>query len=251
MLNNKKIIFVSSILFCFLFSFSVASAAETLQLKYTFPCSPIAGGTCPNAEQTSQSPAAYIARFYQFALMLAGVLAFAMIIYGAIQYIVSAGSSTAQKDASDRIFQALWGIALLLGAYLILYTIDPALVSLKDPDIKNLVVPVGKTYSQETKNLPLQGVGAGEKCGYDQTTNTTYKCRSGYKCENGICVTQTSQEIENSNGFAWRCATRIENGVIDQSMIACPTAIYQDSECINKGLGDKPGGYCFCCGPTQ
>ncbi len=133
--NRNKIVFLSFALFCFMFSFSVVSAAEPTKLSYEFPCSPIAGGTCPTTEQTSQSPAAYIARFYKFALLLAGMLAFGMIIFGAIQYIVSAGSPAAQSDARDRIFQALWGVALLLGAYLILYTIDPKLVSLTDPNI--------------------------------------------------------------------------------------------------------------------
>jgi len=138
--NSKKIIFAFMVVFLlstfyFLFSDSVVSAAEPTKLTYEFPCSPIAGGICPTSEQTAQSPAAYIARFYQFALMLAGMLAFGMIIYGAIQYIVSAGSPAAQSDARDRIFQALWGIALLFGAYLILYTIDPKLVSLTDPNI--------------------------------------------------------------------------------------------------------------------
>ncbi len=136
---NFLIIFLLST-FYFLLSTSV-KAAEPLKLQVPFPCSPIAGGTCPTDAETAQSPAAYIARFYQFALMLAGMLAFGMIIFGAIQYIVSAGSPAAQSDARDRIFQALWGVALLLGAYLILYTIDPKLVSLTDPNITNIVVP--------------------------------------------------------------------------------------------------------------
>ena len=37
--------------------------------------------------------------------MLAGMLAFGMIIYGAIQYTVSAGNTTQQSDARDRILK--------------------------------------------------------------------------------------------------------------------------------------------------
>ncbi|MEK7624190.1 MAG: hypothetical protein AAB404_00455 [Patescibacteria group bacterium] len=114
-----------------------AEAASPLKLQIQFPCPDFPGANCPaSPEKAAQSPAAYIARLYQFALMLAGMLAFGMIIYGAIQYTVSAGNTTQQSDARDRITQALWGVALLLGAYLILRTIDPKLVNLKDPDIK-------------------------------------------------------------------------------------------------------------------
>lgn len=119
-------------------SVSIVAAVE---LKYNFPCSNLPGATCPSETETGQSPAAYIARFYQFALMIAGTLAFGMIIFGAIQYTVSSGNVSKQSDARDRIFQALWGVALLLGAYLILYTIDPKLVSLSDPGIEKIMAP--------------------------------------------------------------------------------------------------------------
>ena len=142
MLNNrKKIIFAFVVVFLlstfyFLLSTSIEAAAP-LQLRYTFPCAPIGGGACPTEAEVAQSPAAYIARLYQFALMLSGMLAFGMIVFGAIQYTVSAGNTTQQSDAKDRITQALWGVALLFGAYLILHTIDPKLVSLTDPNIDN------------------------------------------------------------------------------------------------------------------
>ncbi|MDP3052724.1 MAG: hypothetical protein Q8N22_02060 [bacterium] len=160
----KSIIFASIFLFS-TFYFLLSTPVFAAELKYQFPCSPIAGGTCPTAEQTAQSPAAYIARFYQFALMISGALAFGMIIFGAIQYIVSAGNATTQKDAADRIFQALWGIALLFGAYLILYTIDPKLVSLTDPNIEIIKLPEYKLpeYLKEVKPGVLETVGGTEK----------------------------------------------------------------------------------------
>lgn len=139
--NRKKIVFAFIVVFllsAFYFLFSVPiEAAETPTLKYEFPCTPIAGGTCP--AETATSPAAYIARFYQFALMIAGMLAFGMLIYGGIKYAVSRGNTAQIADAKDIIYQTLWGVALLLGAYLILYTIDPGLVSLTDPKITALV----------------------------------------------------------------------------------------------------------------
>ena len=163
MLSNKNkliIIFASVILFSIFppfgrspvgryFLLSTSIEAAPLQLQVKFPCPDFPGAVCPaTPEEAAQSPAAYIARLYQFALMLSGMLAFGMIIYGAIQYTVSAGNTTQQSDARDRITQALWGVALLLGAYLILYTIDPKLVSLKDPKMKLLEVEAPKNYKQ-------------------------------------------------------------------------------------------------------
>jgi len=132
MSNHKKIIFLL-ILAVFWLTASFAAAAETPTLKYEFPCTPTADGTCPTSEETATSPAAYIARFYQFALMIAGMLAFGMLIFGGIKYTVSRGNTAQIADAKDIIYQALWGVALILGAYLILYTIDPKLVNLTDP----------------------------------------------------------------------------------------------------------------------
>lgn len=172
--NKRKIIFSLAIVFllstCYLLLTTSVKAAEPLKLQVQFPCSPIAGGTCTTDAETAQSPAAYIARFYQFALMISGALAFAMIIFGAIQYIVSAGNATQQNDARDRIFQALWGVALLLGAWLILYTIDPKLVSLTDPELK--IVPV-----QYTPGIPE---------GFTKTTPGAYETAGGTNPTTGV-----------------------------------------------------------------
>jgi len=103
----------------------------TMQVK--IPCQPIAGGTCPS--NYGANPANYIARVYQFGLMIAGLAAFGMIVFGALEYVLSAGNMASQEDAKDRITQAVFGLVLLLGAYLILYTINPNLVSLTNPNM--------------------------------------------------------------------------------------------------------------------
>lgn len=224
MSNNKnKIIFLSLVFIGLLFSASAVFAAE---LKYQFPCSPIAGGTCPTAEQTAQSPAAYIARFYQFALMISGALAFGMIIFGAIQYIVSAGNPTTQKDATDRIFQALWGIALLLGAYLILYTIDPKLVSLTDPKLEILKVPV----ENQTRAVGNEG----DKC------QATADCSSGFDCQNGFCaLNQERKQAQESGTYQW-----LDFGDYAGRANLCPgSGLYADNYCP----GPKPGPTYECC----
>lgn len=76
------------------------------------------------------SPAGLVNSFYKIGLGFAGAAALGVMLYGAILYTVSAGNASHQTDAKAWITGALWGLGLLLGAYLILYTINPQLVQI-------------------------------------------------------------------------------------------------------------------------
>ena len=71
------------------------------------------------------NPVGIIGNIYQFALMIGGLLAFGVIVYGAIKYSASAGNPSGQSDARDRIVQALIGLLLLVGGGIILWTLRP------------------------------------------------------------------------------------------------------------------------------
>ncbi len=86
----------------------------------------------------SGTPGEFVNNFYKFALGIAGVAAFAVIIYGAILYTTSAGNPSRQQDARSWITGAIWGVVLLLAAYLILYTINPDLVNLTSPSLEQI-----------------------------------------------------------------------------------------------------------------
>jgi Type IV secretion system pilin len=94
---------------------------------------PPLGGDLPL--HTPENPAAIVSTIYNIALMAGGVLAFGAIVFGAIRYTVAAGNPTGQHEARDQITQALLGLLLLFGCYLILKTINPQLVG-------NLNLPV-------------------------------------------------------------------------------------------------------------
>lgn len=95
-------------------------------------------GTVPNSTST---PGAYIANFYQFALMVGGVLAFGVIVYGGVRYMASAGNPSGQSDAKEWIEAALLGLLLLVGAYFILNVINPQLVNLNLPSLTPVNIP--------------------------------------------------------------------------------------------------------------
>jgi len=97
--------------------------------KVDIPCNTkIAGGSCPTNWRTDLG--SYVGRVYQFGLMIAGLVAFGMLIYGAAQYTLSAGGFASKEDAKDVMLNAVYGLLLLFGAYLVLYTINPNLVKL-------------------------------------------------------------------------------------------------------------------------
>ena len=112
----------------FLFSIPGVSAQNNTGIdvscaKYQYPW-------CQEAEK---GPGALVGRFYTIALGLAAAAALGVLIYGAILWTVS-GAVSSKKDAMEWISGAVWGLVLLLGAYLILYTINPDLVKLKGPE---------------------------------------------------------------------------------------------------------------------
>lgn len=130
------VIFLFSI-FYFLFSTDKVLAAGA---SGSWP-SPTIELTYPWSE--ADNPADLIAQFYQIALGLAAAAAFGVLIYGAILWTLS-GAVTSKEDAKEWIFGAVWGLVLLLGAYLILYTINPDLVNLgkTEETIEGLIPPI-------------------------------------------------------------------------------------------------------------
>ncbi len=87
------------------------------------------------ATTATSSPSAFVANFYQYALSVAGILAFGIIVYGGVKYMASVGNPSGQSDAKEWIKAAIMGILLLAGAYMILNVINPNLVSLNLPTL--------------------------------------------------------------------------------------------------------------------
>jgi len=75
------------------------------------------------------TPISLIEIFIWWAFRLAGILAFAMIVYAGFQYLTSGGNTAQQKDAQERITGAIIGLLLLFAFYIILYTINPDILN--------------------------------------------------------------------------------------------------------------------------
>ncbi len=107
-------------------NFFLLSIAHAVTISMNIP------GASPNSSST---PGAFVANFYQFALMIGGVLAFGVIVYGGVRYMASVGNPSGQSDAKEWIEAALLGLLLLVGAYFILNVINPQLLNLTLPTL--------------------------------------------------------------------------------------------------------------------
>jgi hypothetical protein len=87
-------------------------------------------------------PGALVANFYQFALLIGGILAFGAIVYGGVKYTFAAGNPSGQSEGKAWVTSALWGLLLLASAYIVLNTINPELLNLTLPGLPGISAPI-------------------------------------------------------------------------------------------------------------
>ncbi len=124
-------------------------------------------------------PVGIIANAYYIALGIGGLLAFGSIVYAGIRWTTSQGNPGTISDAKDQIVQALWGLVLLGGAYVILNTINPELTVLRLPNLEEATPSNGApTPPAETCGNPPASPGtclAGRSCQQDSVSGN-YHC---------------------------------------------------------------------------
>ena len=170
--------------FCLAFATTAnfALAAEPTKIDTTLP------GSYP-----SEVPGGIVGNFYQFALAIAGVLAFGAIVYGGVRYTFAAGNPSGQSEGKEWIKGALLGLLLLASAYLILNTINPKIIDLTLPTLKKI----------EKVEAPAGGGGITGQAneGVVRCTGTTSgQCPQGQTCvnrgsfgsSNYVCVSEES-----------------------------------------------------------
>lgn len=74
----------------------------------------------------------YIAAVYKYAIGVAAVLATVMIMIGGLQYLMAGGDTARVGSAKKRMTDAVIGLLLTLGTYMILTAINPDLVKLQN-----------------------------------------------------------------------------------------------------------------------
>lgn len=95
----------------------------------------------------------YIVRIYSYFVGITGVVAGIMIIWAGVKWLTSGGIPDRISDAKKKIGNALIGMVLVLGSYVILQTINPALVNLRLPPVK-MAREVVELIETECRNIP-------------------------------------------------------------------------------------------------
>lgn len=180
------------------------------------------------------------------AFSLAGGLAFIMIVFAGFQYLTSGGNTAQQKDAQERIVSAIIGIILLFAFYIILYTINPDILTSttskpKIPSAPEVVQPSEETKPQQIGNFVLIGVNA------ELDNYNLIPLSNGLSKYNGVYIDKATADklviLATKQGLGnWtvtEACTEISNG-------KCITTIDHKSTChslgtcVDVGYGGDP-----------
>ena len=147
---NKNLIISFIILYSiFYILYSAPPALTQVELETGLP----GHATVP----TETALPSYINYLFVFGLGLITILALTQMIIGGITYILAAGNAAKVEEAKDMISQALLGIGILLISYLLLRTINPDLVNLRNPNLTPTFQPVEQPLvgnEQEIEGAP-------------------------------------------------------------------------------------------------
>ncbi len=159
----------------------IAHAATAGQLSYT-PLEPFSAfdaraGAYDNFAQ-------YVNTIFKLLITLGSLFAIVMLVVAGIGYMVSEAAVDIEK-AKQRAKAALWGLLLLTGCWLILYTINPDLLKF------NLNIPgsIGNTQTQNsTSNTSASQTSAGQISAF------------AGMCENQSTATKICRVVTDPNG---------------------------------------------------
>jgi hypothetical protein len=141
---NKNIFFtlvIGFIFMLFLANFALAqnttnSAQNTSQNNSDV--NKVSGNSGPNLK--AQNPGEFLKNIYVFAMLIGGFLAFGAIVYGGIKRASARDNANQVKDSEEWIKNAIIGLILLFGAYILLNTINPNLLRLDLPELKEVKI---------------------------------------------------------------------------------------------------------------
>ncbi len=190
---QKIIVLTVMILVFFSFAHDVFALNENYVPLAPLPCIGASGTNCVgNGASGSTKLSEYIPNLFNFIVGIAAVLAFIMITMGGITYATSDAISGKSKGR-EYIENALWGLLLVIGAWVILNTINPQILKF------DLLIPNPNITTSST------GVVSGTVCTNCQSIGTlpTNGNTGGY-VEAGLLVKLNSFNSQmNAANIGW------------------------------------------------
>ncbi|MEZ4156623.1 MAG: pilin [Candidatus Paceibacterota bacterium] len=123
----------------------------------------------------------YINIIYRWAIGIGALLALAIIVFAGVRYVASAGKPAVQADAKGWIFDAIIGLVLLIGAAVLLYTINPRILNIgsSDEPIRELEA-MREQRNAEARDAELEAIQNSQA---SRQANQTESYINGYKHE--------------------------------------------------------------------
>lgn len=125
---NKKIRNILLLLIIITLSVYFAHSEKVMAVDYQplvrIPGLPATGGVTLSM---------YLVGLYNFLLSIVGIVAVMMMILGGVRYITAAGSESTIGDAKSMITNAIFGLALAILSWVIVSTINPDVLFVKQP----------------------------------------------------------------------------------------------------------------------
>jgi hypothetical protein len=193
----------------------------------------------PGSSTATTGIGGVVANFYNFALLIAGILAFGAIVWGGIKYATGRGNPTAETEGKSWITNALLGLLLLAGAWIILYTVNPQIVNL--PSGFNLPALTAATST---------GGGAGGGGGTPTSTPTsTATSTATSTCPLTALTTVTdpqAQQMENGTKVIWTSSdpnVQANLNALQTAFSAAQTLLSQKGDSITVNSVYRPLAY--------
>jgi hypothetical protein len=132
--NNKKILMRAAFIVFILFSVaSGVKAQNNATDKYTLleplPCIPTQSTPCTSATITQVSLSDYFQYAFNLMIALAAAASVFMIVWGGFQYVTT-DSWFDRKRGKERLKNSIYGLLMVICAYLVLKTVNPKFVEL-------------------------------------------------------------------------------------------------------------------------
>ncbi len=171
------------------------------------------------AEAATPDAGDLIAKLYTFGLMLIGISALIMFVAGGVIYLTAGDNQKMVTQAQTYMRNSVLGLVLALLSYLILYTLNPDLVTRGFPEIDPLT-PAGGTSATQPAPVGTQ-------------VPRTSKCQNGLGCDPAyVCA----QGIGRSGAPLYYCAEPATGCRQAGGRPGCP----QGQVCIHDGVFAEP-----------
>ncbi len=181
----------------------------------------------PGQNSATGSLPSYLQAILNATMMIIVISAVFMISVGGFIYLTSAGNTSQAGKAKGIITDAIFGLILALVSYLILYIINPDLLTLRINSLSPRSTPASS--SQPGSSVPTEGASSGETYTHDGAVAAL--------SAKGIMVT-SSGNCSNQNN---KSCTSLEG--IPKSTIANVIALKEKSGCTFNVTGGTETGH--------